>query len=103
MSKVSRSYGPGQLPPLPRVQSLARCFRNHLHIDLASRKTWLTDVPGLDDVVVQMALQAKDGAVANVTVDKGSVAGWGKEGGADCPDNLKARRIIASMGFCVPN
>lgn len=48
-----------------------------------------------------MNLQAKDGAVANVTVDKGSVAGWGKEGGAACPDNLKAKRVVASMGFCV--
>lgn len=64
---------------------------------------WLTYISGLEDVVVQMALQAKDGAIANVTVDKGSVAGWGKEGGAACPGNLKAKRVIASMGFCVSN
>lgn len=52
---------------------------------------------------MSMALKTTNGAVANVTVDKGSVKGWGKDGGALCAEGLNAKRVVASMGFCVPN
>lgn len=58
---------------------------------------------GLEDVQMSMALKTTNGAVANVNVDKGSVASWGKKGGAACAEGLNAKRVIASMGFCVPN
>lgn len=58
-------------------------------------------ITGLENIVVDVTVAARDGAAANVTLDNGDqVKAKGKKGAARCDDGKKAQAVVVELAFC---